>query len=54
MVESLIEIGSCCGMEINLEETKVMKMPKQPSHAQIIIDQVQPKSVGYCSYLVAR
>jgi hypothetical protein len=51
MAESLIEIGSCCGMGINLEETEVIKMPRQPSHAQIMVHQVQPKSVEYCSYL---
>jgi hypothetical protein len=34
-----------------VDETKVMKMPRQPSHAQIMIDQVQPVCVEYCSYL---
>jgi hypothetical protein len=51
MFERLIEIGSCCGMEINVEETKVIRIPRQPSHAQIMIDQVQSESVEYCNYL---
>jgi hypothetical protein len=51
MVERLIEIGSFCGMEINVDETKVVKVLRQPSHAQIMIDQVQPGGVEYCSYL---
>jgi hypothetical protein len=51
MFERLIDIGSCCGMEINVEESKVIRMPMQPSHAQIIIDQVQPDSVEHCNYL---
>ena len=51
MVEKLIEIGSFWDMEINVEETKVMKMPRQPSHAQIMIDQVEPGGVEYCSSL---
>jgi hypothetical protein len=51
MFERLIEIGSCCGMEINVEETKLMRMPRLPSHAQIMIDQVQSESVEYCNYL---
>jgi hypothetical protein len=38
VVERLIEIGRCCGMEINVEETKVMKMQRQPSLAHIMID----------------
>ena len=52
VVERLIDIGSYCGMEINMEETKVMRMPRQPSFAQIMIDQVQPEGVECCSYLV--
>jgi hypothetical protein len=48
----LIDIGSCCGMEINVEETKVMRMSRQPSFAQIIIDQVQQDCVECCTNLV--
>jgi len=38
-------------MEINVEETKVMRIPRQPSHVQIMIDQIQSESVKYCNYL---
>ena len=39
-------------MEINVEETKVMRMSRQPSFAQIIIDQVQQDCVECCTNLV--
>jgi hypothetical protein len=27
----VIEIGRCCGMEMNVEKTKVMRISRQPS-----------------------
>jgi hypothetical protein len=30
MIDKLIEIGKCCGMEINVEKTKVMRISNQP------------------------
>jgi hypothetical protein len=27
MIDKLIEIGRCCGMEMNVEKTKVMRIP---------------------------
>ena len=29
-IEKLIEIGGCCGMEMNVEKTKVMRFSRQP------------------------
>jgi len=31
MIDKLIEIGRCYGMEINVEKTKVMRISRQPS-----------------------
>jgi hypothetical protein len=33
MTNRLIEISSCCGMETNMEKTKVMRISRQPSPA---------------------
>jgi hypothetical protein len=51
MIDRLIEIGRCCGMEINVERTKVIRISKQPSPIQIKIDQKQPENVEYFNYL---
>ena len=39
IIDKLIEIGSCYGMEMDLEETKVMKISRQPSPVTIMVDQ---------------
>ena len=39
MIDKLIEIGSCYGMEMNVEKTKVMRISRQPSPVTITIDQ---------------
>jgi hypothetical protein len=39
MIDKLIEIGRWYGMEMNVEKTKGMKISKQPSPVQIMIDQ---------------
>jgi len=39
MIDKLIEIGRCYGMEIQVEETKVMRILRQPFPVKIIIDQ---------------
>ena len=31
MIDKLIENGSCYGMEMNVEKTKVMRISRQPS-----------------------
>jgi hypothetical protein len=30
MIDKLIEIGRCYGMDINMEKTKVMRISRQP------------------------
>jgi hypothetical protein len=45
MIDRLTEIGRCCGMEINVEKTMVMRISRQPSTIQIMIDQKQPENV---------
>jgi len=40
MIDKLIEIGSCYGMEMNVgKKTKVMRISSQPSPVTIMIDQ---------------
>jgi hypothetical protein len=51
MVDRLTEIGRCYGMEMNVEKTKVMRISRQPSPVQIMIDQKQPENVEYFNYL---
>ena len=38
MIDKLIEIGKCYGMEINVEKTKVMRISRQPFPVKMIID----------------
>jgi hypothetical protein len=39
MTDRLIEVVRLCKMEVNVEKTKVMRVSRQPSPAQITIDQ---------------
>jgi hypothetical protein len=39
MIDKLIEIGRCCGMEMSVEKTKVMRISRQIFPVKIIIDQ---------------
>ena len=39
MIDKLIEIGRCYGMELNVEKTKVMRISRQPFPVKIMIDQ---------------
>ena len=47
----VIEIGRCYGMEMNMEETKVMRISRQPFPVKIIIDQKQLENVESFKYL---
>ena len=38
MIDKLIEIGRCYGMEMNVEKTKVMGISRQQSPVTIMID----------------
>ena len=51
MIDKLIEIGSCYGMGMNVEKTKVMRISRQPSHVTIMIDQKQLEIVECFKYL---
>jgi len=41
MTDKLIEIGGCCGMDMNVEKTKVMIISRQQFPVKIMIDQNQ-------------
>ena len=41
MIDKLIDIGRCYGMEMNVEKTKVMRISSQPSPVTIMIYQKQ-------------
>ena len=51
MIDKLIEIGSCYGMEMNVDKTKVMRISRQPSPVAIMIDQKQLENVECFQYL---
>jgi hypothetical protein len=40
-------------METSVEKTNVMRISRQPSQIQIMIDQKQPENVEYFKYLVS-
>jgi hypothetical protein len=51
MIDKIIEIGRCYGMEINVEKTKVMRISRQSLPVKIIIDQKQLENVESFKYL---
>ena len=51
MTDKIIEIGRCCGMEMNLEKTKAMRISRQQFTVKIMIDQKQLENVEYFKYL---
>jgi hypothetical protein len=51
MIDKLIEIGGCYGMETNVEKTKVMRISRQPFPVKIVIDQKQLENVESFKYL---
>jgi len=51
MIDKLIEIGGCYGMEVNVEKTKVMRISRQPFQIKIMIDQKQLENVDCFKYL---
>jgi hypothetical protein len=53
MIDKLIEIGRCYGMEMNVEKTKVMRNSRQPFAVKIMIDQKQLDNVDSLNILVA-
>ena len=53
MVDKLIEIGSCYGMEMNVEKTKLMRISRQPSPIKIMLDQKQLEDVECLNIWIA-
>jgi hypothetical protein len=51
MIDKLIGIGRCYGMEMNVEKTKVMRISNQPATVTIMIDQKQLENVECFKYL---
>ena len=51
MIDRLIEIGLCCGMEMNVGKTKVMKILREPFPIQNMIDPKQQENVKCFKYL---
>ena len=51
MIDKLIEIGGCYGMEMNVETTKVIRISRQPFPVKIMIDQKQLENVECFKYL---
>jgi len=51
VIDKLIEIGRCYGMEMNVEKTKVLRISRQPSQVTIMIDQKQLENVECFKYL---
>jgi len=51
MIDTLIEIGGCYGMETNVEKTKLMRISRQPFPVKIMIDQKQLENVESIKYL---
>jgi hypothetical protein len=53
MTESLIEIGRCYGMEINVEKSQVLRISSSPYPIQIMTDQKQVRMWNVSNILVA-
>ena len=51
MIDKLIEIGRCYGMEMNVEKTKVVRISRQQSPVKIKINQKQLENVESVKYL---
>jgi len=50
MIDKLIEIGGCYGMEMNVENTKVMRISRQPFPVKIMIDKKKLENVESFKY----
>jgi len=51
MIDKLIEIGGCFGLEMKVEKTKVMRISRQPFPVKIMIDQKQLENVESFKYV---
>jgi hypothetical protein len=50
MIDKLIDIGRCYGMEMKVEKTKVMIISRQPSPVTVMLDQKPLENVEYFKY----
>jgi hypothetical protein len=50
-IDRLIENGTCNGMEMNLEKTKVKRISRELLPLHIMINQKQLENVEYINYL---
>jgi hypothetical protein len=48
VIDKLIEIGRCYGMEMNVEKTKLMRISRQSFPVKLRIDQKHLKNVESC------
>jgi hypothetical protein len=51
MIDILIEIERCYGMEMNMEKTNVMLISRQPFPVKLMVHQKQPENVECFKYL---
>ena len=51
IIDKLIEIGRCYGMEMNVEKSKVMRISRQPLPVKIFLDKKQLENVESFKYL---
>ena len=51
MIDKLIEIGGCYGMEMNAEKTKIMRISRRLFPVKIMTDQKQLENVEFFKYL---
>jgi len=51
LIDRLIEVGRRCGMEMNVENPKIMRISRQPSPVQFMIDLKQRENVEYFKYV---
>jgi hypothetical protein len=50
MIDRLLEIGKCYGVEVNVEKTEIMRISRQPSPVWILRDQ-KLENVEYFNFL---
>jgi hypothetical protein len=53
MFDRPIEIGTCCGMEMNVGKTKAMRISRQAFPVQTVVDKKQPENVEYFNCLAS-
>jgi hypothetical protein len=51
IINKLVDIERCCGMEISVEKTRVMRISRKPFPAKLLIDQKQLENVESFKYL---